>query len=39
MTQKKYNVICLQKKNNGEKINGMSEFEVSSDENPTSSDV
>ena len=37
--QKKYNVIFMEKKNNGEKINEMSKSEVSSDENSTSSDV
>ena len=31
-TQKKYNIICMEKKNSGEKINEMSESEVSSDE-------
>ena len=39
MAQKKYNAICMEKKNNGEKIKEMSELEVSSDENSTSSDV
>ena len=39
MTQKKYNKICVEKKNSGEKIKEISESEVSSDENSTSSDV
>ena len=33
------NVICIEKKKTGEKINKMPESEVSSDENSTSSDV
>ena len=39
MSQKKYNAICVEKKKSGEKIKEMSESEVSSDENSTSSDV
>ena len=39
MAQKKYNVIFMEKKNIGEKINEMPESEVSSYENSTSSDV
>ena len=38
-TQKECNVICMEKKNSGEKINETSESEVSSDENSTSSDI